>query len=50
MLQNIFNILGVVKGDTENIRIAQGKYYLPNNLKGAFKQIKTELQWQSKKQ
>ena len=45
MLENIFKILEVVKGDTENIRIAQGKYYLPNNLKGAFKQIKTEIRW-----
>lgn len=49
MLQNIFNILGVVKGDTENIRIAQGKYYLPDTIKGTFKQFKTELQWQAKK-
>jgi hypothetical protein len=45
MLQNIFNILEAVKGETENIRIAQGKYYLPNNLKGAFNQIKTEIRW-----
>jgi len=45
MLENIFKILELVKGDTENIRIAQGKYYLPNNLRGAFKQIKTEIKW-----
>lgn len=48
MLESIFNILGRVKGDTENIRIAQGKYYLPKNIKGAFNQIKTEIRWQRK--
>ena len=45
MLQSIFEILNKAKGETENIRIAQGKYYLPDNLKGAFKQIKTEIRW-----
>jgi hypothetical protein len=46
MLESIFNILNKVKGDTENIRIAQGKYYLPNSIKGAFNQIKKEIKWQ----
>jgi len=50
MLQNIFNILEVVKGETENIRIAQGKYYLPNTFKETFNKIKIESLWQSKKQ
>lgn len=45
MLQSIFEILNKLQGDTENIRIAQGKYYLPSNLKGAFNQIKTEIRW-----
>lgn len=45
MLESIFKILKVVNGETENIKIAQGKYYLPNNLRGAFKQIKTEIRW-----
>jgi hypothetical protein len=49
MLESIFNILNKVKGDTENIRIAQGKYYLPTTLKGAFKQIKTEIKWQKQR-
>lgn len=49
MLQNIFNILGVVKGDTENIRIAQGKYYLPQTFKEGYKQLKNELKWQVRK-
>jgi len=50
MLQNIFNILEVVKGDTEHIRIAQGKYHLPKTFKETFTKIKKEAQWQSKKQ
>ena len=45
MLQSIFNILEVVKGETENIRIAQGKYYLPNTFKETFTKIKKETQW-----
>jgi len=45
MLESIFKILGKVNGDTENIKIAQGKYYLPKNIKGAFNQIKTEIRW-----
>ena len=48
MLQSIFDILNKVKGDTENIRIAQGKYYLPSDMKGAFNQIKTEIRWQKR--
>ena len=48
MLQNLLDTLEVVKGDTENIRIAQGKYYLPETFKGAIKQIKTEIKWQEK--
>jgi len=48
MLESIFNILKIVNGETENIRIAQGKHDLPNSLKGAFKKIKTELKWQGK--
>lgn len=45
MLQNIFNILEVVKGETENIRIAQGKNYLPNTFKETFTKIKQEAKW-----
>jgi len=48
MLQNLIDSLEQVKGDTENIRIAQGKYYLPETFKGAVKQIKQELKWQEK--
>ena len=48
MIKNIFNILEIVKGETENIRIAQGKYYLPNTFKETFNKIKTEARWQQK--
>ena len=50
MLKNIFDILEVVKGETEYIRIAQGKNYLPDTIKETFNKIKTEARWQSKKQ
>ena len=45
MLKNIFDILNVVEGETENIRIAQGKNYLPNTIKDNLKQFKKEMQW-----
>ena len=41
-------MLEVAKGETENIRIAQGKYYLPDTFKGLIKQIKTEIRCQEK--
>lgn len=40
MIKNILELLQLAKGETENIRIAQGKYALPKNLKQAFEQIK----------
>ena len=33
------------KGETEVIRIAQGKYKFPESLKETFQQFKQELQW-----
>ena len=48
MIQNILNILPYAKGDTENIRIAQGKYYLPETLKDTFNVFKKELRWEGK--
>ena len=32
-------------GNTEDIRIAQGKYYLPETIKDTAKKIKTEYRW-----
>lgn len=48
MIDNIFQVLDQVRGETENIRIAQGKYFLPKTFKGTYKKIKTEMRWQEK--
>lgn len=48
MIQNILHLLKVVNGDTELIRIAQGKYLLPDTFKGGFKQAIKEGKWQRK--
>jgi hypothetical protein len=45
MLEHILELLKVVKGDTENIRIAQGKYYLPDSFKEGFDQVRKEISW-----
>ena len=45
MIENILNLLKEAKGETENIRIAQGKYYLPETFYEAFKTIKKESRW-----
>jgi hypothetical protein len=45
MIKNLLELLEIAKGDTENIRIAQGKYYLPESFKDTFKQIKKEVRW-----
>ena len=46
MIKNILELLPLVKGETENIRIAQGKYYLPETLKDSFNVFKKEIRWQ----
>ena len=46
MIKNIIDLLQVAQGETENIRIAQGKYALPKNFKSAFRQIKNNIKWQ----
>ena len=45
MIQNILDLLKLAKGETENIRIAQGKYELPSGLMSTGKKIKKELRW-----
>ena len=40
MIKNIIDLLQVVEGDTENIRIAQGKNALPTNVKNGLKLLK----------
>lgn len=48
MLQGILQLLEMANGETENIRIAQGKHKLPLSFKETFNQIKTEIKWQKK--
>jgi hypothetical protein len=46
MIQNILALLELADGETENIKIAQGKYKLPESFKEGVKQIKKEYRWQ----
>ena len=46
MIKNILDLLVMAKGETENIKIAQGKYALPKDFKGVIKQIRTVIKWQ----
>tara|TARA_Y100001972_G_C7547495_1_gene275284 strand:- start:525 stop:674 length:150 start_codon:yes stop_codon:yes gene_type:complete len=48
MIQGILELLEYANGETENIRIAQGKYELPRTFKKSLKQIKNEIKWQKK--
>ena len=45
MIKTIIDLLQVAKGETENIKIAQGKYALPTNFTNAYKQVKKEIKW-----
>jgi len=47
MIKNIIELLPYVKGETENIRIAKGKYKYPESIKEAFKQFKDDI-WKKK--
>jgi len=48
MIKNILDLLKILNGNTENIRIAQGKYKIPENFSEGFKQIKQTVQWHKK--
>jgi hypothetical protein len=48
MIENILELLKVAKGETENIRIAQGKYCLPDTFKQGISQVKKETRWQKR--
>ena len=50
MLKLILNMLDQANGETENIRIAQGKNKLPITLKDGVKTLKTQSKWLLKKQ
>lgn len=47
MIKNIIDLLDYAQGESENIKIAQGKFYLPETYKDTFKQIRKE--WQQKR-
>lgn len=49
MMENIISLLSIAKGETENIRIAQGVNKMPETLKEGFIKIKTELKWLRKR-
>lgn len=46
MIYNILELLKSANGETETIRIAQGKYKMPSSVGGVFKKFKTEAKWQ----
>ena len=46
MMKNILDLLKYSKGETENIRIAQGKYKLPMTLKEGYKALKQNMKWE----
>jgi|TARA_R100001460_G_scaffold91434_3_gene133232 hypothetical protein len=46
MIKNILDLLALSNGETENIRIAKGKYALPKDLKSAYKKLKNNIKWQ----
>ena len=50
MIKNILELLKYANGETENIRIAQGKNKLPITMKDGYKAIKQEIRWQKRKQ
>jgi len=45
MLKYILQMLQHANGETENIKIAQGKNKLPITLKDGFKQLKKQTKW-----
>ena len=48
MIKNILDLLPYAKGETENIKIAKGRYKMPETLREGYKQLKNELKWQRK--
>lgn len=45
MIKLIIDSLKYVDGETENIRIAKGKYKLPTTLKEGYKAVKQDIKW-----
>jgi len=50
MIAHIMELLSSSNGQTENIRIAQGKYKHPESIREAIKKFKKELIWQKRSQ
>lgn len=48
-MKSIIEMLKLADGETENIRIAQGKYKFPKTFQETFKQIKKETKWKLQK-
>jgi hypothetical protein len=48
MIQSILALLELANGETERIRIAQGKYKMPETIKESYKKFKKELKWHKK--
>lgn len=46
MIKNILDLLKLAKGETETIKIAQGKYLLPDTIYRGLQQVKKESQWE----
>lgn len=43
MIKNILELLPYAKGETENIKIAKGKYKFPESIKEAYNNFKRDL-------
>jgi hypothetical protein len=48
MIRYILDNLAYAKGETENIRIAQGKYKLSTTFKEGWQELKREVIWRSR--
>ncbi len=48
MLNVILELLRQANGETENIRIAQGKHKLPTTFNEGLSQLKNQIKWQKK--
>lgn len=45
MIKQILDLLKHANGETETIRIAQGKHKLPLTIREGYKALKQEIQW-----
>ena len=47
-IKNIVDLRPIAKGETERIRVAQGKDELPSNFRGIKTKLKKEAKWSKK--